>query len=292
MAKITAAVRARAEADDLPQPRAPRGTPPLTAAHLRPYPGSEEAAGPAMPEPRVLNPKSGPLPKSARARSEEQPELAFAGEDSAEYLHPPLSLLESPSGIVRHHLSHDALEENARMLETVLEDYGVRGEIVSIRPGPVVTMYELEPAAGLKASRVIGLSDDIARSMSALACRVSTIPGRSVIGIELPNEMREKVLLREILSSKSYGDSPHALPAPVCHLDHTRARLTPEPEAGNRHVAIDYHRCMPGQVDGHETTCRGTANARFDADRGESRRDRHVGYGAAGLTYDLAGTGD
>ena len=88
------------------------------------------------------------------------------------------------------------------MLETVLDDYGVRGEIVSIRPGPVVTMYELEPAAGLKASRVIGLSDDIARSMSALACRVSTIPGRSVIGIELPNELREKVLLREILAAK------------------------------------------------------------------------------------------
>ena len=98
------------------------------------------------------------------------------------------------------------------MLETVLDDYGVRGEIVSIRPGPVVTMYELEPAAGLKASRVIGLADDIARSMSALACRVSTIPGRSVIGIELPNELREKVLLREILAAKSYGDSAHALP--------------------------------------------------------------------------------
>ena len=98
------------------------------------------------------------------------------------------------------------------MLENVLDDYGVRGEIVSIRPGPVVTMYELEPAAGLKASRVIGLADDIARSMSALACRVSTIPGRSVIGIELPNELREKVLLREILAAKAFGDSAHALP--------------------------------------------------------------------------------
>jgi len=94
----------------------------------------------------------------------------------------------------------------------VLDDYGVRGEITSIRPGPVVTLYELEPAAGLKASRVIGLSDDIARSMSALACRVSTIPGRSVIGIELPNELREKVLLREILAARAYGDTGHALP--------------------------------------------------------------------------------
>jgi S-DNA-T family DNA segregation ATPase FtsK/SpoIIIE len=98
------------------------------------------------------------------------------------------------------------------MLENVLDDYGVKGEIVSVRPGPVVTLYELEPAAGLKASRVIGLSDDIARSMSALSARVSTIPGRSVIGIELPNSDREKVLLREILSSRTYGDSKYQLP--------------------------------------------------------------------------------
>jgi S-DNA-T family DNA segregation ATPase FtsK/SpoIIIE len=93
------------------------------------------------------------------------------------------------------------------MLETVLEDYGVRGEITAVKPGPVVTLYELEPAPGLKASRVIGLADDIARSMSALAARVSTVPGRSVIGIELPNAVREKVLLRESLESPAYGDS-------------------------------------------------------------------------------------
>ena len=98
------------------------------------------------------------------------------------------------------------------MLENVLDDYGVKGEILSVKPGPVVTLYELEPAAGLKASRVISLADDIARSMSALATRVSTIPGRSVIGIELPNDFREKVLLREILSSKAYGDSNYQLP--------------------------------------------------------------------------------
>ena len=98
------------------------------------------------------------------------------------------------------------------MLESVLDDYGVKGDIVSVRPGPVVTMYELEPAPGLKASRVIGLSDDIARSMSALSARVSTVPGRSVIGIELPNEHREKVVLREILSSRDFGDSAQKLP--------------------------------------------------------------------------------
>jgi S-DNA-T family DNA segregation ATPase FtsK/SpoIIIE len=109
-------------------------------------------------------------------------------------------------------LSDEALEENARMLESVLDDYGVKGEITAVRPGPVVTMYELEPAPGLKASRVIGLADDIARSMSALSARVSTVPGRSVIGIELPNAHREKVVLREILSARDFGDSQMRLP--------------------------------------------------------------------------------
>ena len=118
----------------------------------------------------------------------------------------------SPDEIQRHVLSDEALEENARMLETVLDDYGIKGEIVSVRPGPVVTMYELEPAPGLKASRVIGLADDIARSMSALSARVSTLPGRSVIGIELPNDNREMVCFREILSGRDYGDGKHALP--------------------------------------------------------------------------------
>ncbi len=148
---------------------------------------------------------------STRAKAEAQPTLKFA--DSAEAFElPPLNLLESPSVVQRHHLSDEALEENARMLEAVLDDYGVKGEIVSVRPGPVVTMYELEPAPGLKASRVIGLSDDIARSMSALSARVSTVPGRSVIGIELPNENREKVVLREILSSRDFGDGQQKLP--------------------------------------------------------------------------------
>ena len=114
--------------------------------------------------------------------------------------------------IKRTYLSDESLEENARLLEAVLDDYGIKGEIVSVRPGPVVTMYELEPAPGLKASRVIGLADDIARSMSALAARVSTVPGRTVIGIELPNEDREKVVLREIFSSRAFGDGNQKLP--------------------------------------------------------------------------------
>ena len=150
--------------------------------------------------------------KSSAAKQEEQPSLSFLGEPIEAYENPKLSLLQSQTTSSTHLLSDDALNENARMLENVLDDYGVRGEILSVKPGPVVTLYELEPAAGLKASRVISLADDIARSMSALATRVSTIPGRSVIGIELPNNTREKVLLREILSSRAYGDSSYQLP--------------------------------------------------------------------------------
>ncbi|WP_102225526.1 DNA translocase FtsK [Acidimangrovimonas sediminis] len=166
------------------------------------------------PEPKrvVQHALRKPAPPSRQAVAEAQPTLRFEESRHPAYEHPPLSLLTNPAEIERHHLSDEALEENARMLETVLDDYGVKGEIVSVRPGPVVTMYELEPAPGLKASRVIGLADDIARSMSALSARVSTVPGRSVIGIELPNANREKVVLREILASRDFGDSHLRLP--------------------------------------------------------------------------------
>ena len=150
-------------------------------------------------------------PPSRQAIAEAQPRLRFE-ETQQIYELPPLSLLTAPVKLERSTLSDEALEENARMLESVLDDYGVKGEIVSVRPGPVVTMYELEPAPGLKASRVIGLADDIARSMSALSARVSTVPGRTVIGIELPNAVREKVVLREILSARDFGDSNMRLP--------------------------------------------------------------------------------
>src|SRR5690606_38576727 len=149
---------------------------------------------------------------SRRAEAERQPKLAL--DDAAEpeaYTTPPLALLQKPVSVVHHPTSDAALEENARMLETVLEDYGVRGEIMAVRPGPVVTLYELEPAPGLKASRVIGLADDIARSMSALAARVSTVPGRSIIGIELPNAEREKVWLRDLFETTEYGDARYPL---------------------------------------------------------------------------------
>jgi S-DNA-T family DNA segregation ATPase FtsK/SpoIIIE len=148
---------------------------------------------------------------STRAQAEAQPRLRF-DEPTPAYELPPISLLTPASSVQRHALSDETLEENARMLESVLDDYGVKGEITSVRPGPVVTMYELEPAPGLKASRVIGLADDIARSMSALSARVSTVPGRTVIGIELPNAVREKVVLREIISARDFGDSNMRLP--------------------------------------------------------------------------------
>ncbi|PRY92767.1 DNA translocase FtsK [Hasllibacter halocynthiae] len=157
-----------------------------------------------------------PAPKpAARVRAAARPPSApapAAGGEGDAVETPPMDLLRDPATVTRHVLSEEALEENARMLESVLDDYGVKGEIVSVRPGPVVTMYELEPAPGLKASRVIGLADDIARSMSALAARVSTVPGRSVIGIELPNENREMCVLREILSARDYGDAQTRLP--------------------------------------------------------------------------------
>jgi DNA segregation ATPase FtsK/SpoIIIE, S-DNA-T family len=148
---------------------------------------------------------------SRQSLAETQPGLRF-DDSTPTYELPPLSLLSSPVAIQRTQLSNEALEENARMLESVLDDYGVKGEIVAVRPGPVVTMYELEPAPGLKASRVIGLADDIARSMSALSARVSTVPGRSVIGIELPNAVRERVVLKEILAARDFGDSQMRLP--------------------------------------------------------------------------------
>ncbi|MFK7871142.1 MAG: DNA translocase FtsK 4TM domain-containing protein [Roseobacter sp.] len=205
-----------------------RSEPPLTAQVMPepvrapieppmdvPAPAPVLAEAPVIPtlQPKIVvqQPHRKPVQPSKQAKAEAQPVLNFDDTDTGFEL-PPLNLLENPSSIQRLQLSEEALEENARMLETVLDDYGVKGEIVAVRPGPVVTMYELEPAPGLKASRVIGLADDIARSMAALSARVSTVPGRSVIGIELPNETREKVVLREILSARDFGDSNQRLP--------------------------------------------------------------------------------
>ena len=147
--------------------------------------------------------------KSKREAAEMQPE--FPVFDADDYRFPPLSLLAKPGAKDRVAVSDEALEQNARMLETVLADFGVRGEIINVRPGPVVTLYELEPAAGVKSSRVINLADDIARSMSAVACRVAVVPGRNAIGIELPNLDRETVFFREMVSATEFEHSKGAL---------------------------------------------------------------------------------
>ncbi|HYJ59238.1 MAG TPA: DNA translocase FtsK 4TM domain-containing protein [Methyloceanibacter sp.] len=125
------------------------------------------------------------------------------------YETPPLKLLQQQprSNKSRSGISDEVLQENARELEGVLQDFGVKGEITNVRPGPVVTLYELEPAPGTKSSRVIGLSDDIARSMSAVATRVAVVPGRNAIGIELPNDRREVVLLRELLETPDFEET-------------------------------------------------------------------------------------
>lgn len=151
-----------------------------------------------------------PAPKSgARIQREAQP--SFLKEGGA-FEMPSLHYLAEPKLVQRDaSLSKDALEQNARLLEGVLEDFGVRGEIINVKPGPVVTLYELEPAPGIKSSRVIGLADDIARSMSAIAARVAVVPGRNVIGIELPNQKREMVYLREMLASRDFEQSKSKL---------------------------------------------------------------------------------
>jgi S-DNA-T family DNA segregation ATPase FtsK/SpoIIIE len=151
---------------------------------------------------RFIVPGTKPLVLGKRADQERQPTLDLEPDERP--ILPPLDLLAKPQAVKTEAVDEDALEKNARLLETVLEDFGVRGQIVQVRPGPVVTMYELEPAPGIKASRIIGLADDIARSMSAISVRVAVVPGRNVIGIELPNRKAETVVLRELLGSPIY----------------------------------------------------------------------------------------
>ncbi len=130
-----------------------------------------------------------------------------ARRSSSGYVLPALEFLNPPSRVGRATVSSEILQENAVALEGVLADFGVRGEIINARPGPVVTLYELEPAPGIKSSRVISLADDIARSMSALSARVAVVSGRNAIGIELPNPTRERVYLRELLASRDYAET-------------------------------------------------------------------------------------
>lgn len=134
-------------------------------------------------------------PEAKKKPKQANLDLAVQGE----YQAPSIELLAKPKAVKLIAIDESALAQNARLLEGVLDDYGVKGQIVKVRPGPVVTLYELEPAPGTKAARVVGLADDIARSMSALAVRVAVVPGRNVIGIELPNAERQTVFLRDLL---------------------------------------------------------------------------------------------
>jgi S-DNA-T family DNA segregation ATPase FtsK/SpoIIIE len=186
-----------------PPPRGPlrRSVPELQA---RPQAAPPPPPAPAVVEqaPRVASQKAS-LKPGKREIAEAQPSLL--GQDG--YEHPPLSLLAEPRRNPAALPTTESLEQNARLLEGVLDEFSVRGDILHVRPGPVVTLYELQPAPGTKSARVIGLADDIARSMSAISARIAVIPGRNAIGIELPNAKRETVYLRELLASQDFEQS-------------------------------------------------------------------------------------
>jgi S-DNA-T family DNA segregation ATPase FtsK/SpoIIIE len=189
------------EPEAAPAPRAQRRVEPKIPT----IPGETPDAEAATRIVRTEKPKTG-----KRIEKEAQPVLEL--DEETEYELPPLTLLARPKDgqkITRD--SDEVLEENARRLEAVLGDFGVRGRISQVRPGPVVTLYELEPAAGIRSSRVISLADDIARSMSAVSARVAAVPGRNVIGIELPNQKRETVFLRDLLSTTEYENTNTSL---------------------------------------------------------------------------------
>jgi len=190
------------------EPRERRAAPRATQiSDDRPSPASPPRSRPTV---AVASPPKAvaPAARSVGRKSPAQSSLALGDN----YALPTLDLLSTAPERGRQQIDRAGLERNARLLESVLEDFHVRGDIVEVRPGPVVTMYELEPASGIKASRVIQLADDIARNMSALSARVATIPGRSVIGIELPNSKREAVSLSELIGSQAFEDQNHALP--------------------------------------------------------------------------------
>ncbi len=160
-------------------------------------------------EPRVLETKLKTPKPSGREQRENQGAFDFV--QTTGFRLPELNMLAKPTARPAA-FDEAALRQNARLLESVLAEFGVRGVIDQIRPGPVVTLYELAPAPGVKHARVVALSDDIARSMSARACRVSVVQGRNAIGIELPNAKRETVFLRDLLASAEYDKTGHVLP--------------------------------------------------------------------------------
>ena len=173
-------------------------TPPPVVEKPRPVIRTEQPKREPVPEVPAVPSVRTVRPPAAAPRKPQQQLLPL--EDN-QWQFPPLSLLNAPPTRVVSGPTEEALQANARLLETVLSDYGVQGEIVEIRPGPVVTLYELVPAPGIRSARVIGLADDVARSLSVTAVRIATVSGRNVIGIEVPNSKRETVFLSEILAS-------------------------------------------------------------------------------------------
>ncbi len=168
------------------------------------------ALGAASDATSRVTPGVGSLRSGQRLAREIQPSMLDRF-GQGQYQLPQLLMLSEPKRPPGSRVSEEALQQNARLLEGVLEDFGVKGEIINVRPGPVVTLYELEPAPGIKSARVISLADDIARSMSAVSARVAVVQGRNVIGIELPNQRREMVFLRELLASQDFEKTKHKL---------------------------------------------------------------------------------
>ena len=197
------------EDDDLPFDPAPR-----TALAADDADDLDEA--PARPQPRRAAPPDDRAPPVIAERAA-SPALASAprpasSEGRDNFALPSIDLLAPAPESTGPTVDKAALERNSRLLESVLDDFNVKGQVVKVAPGPVVTMYELEPEPGIRASRVIQLADDIARNMSAISARVATIPGRTVIGIELPNQKREMVSLRELIASQAFADQNAQLP--------------------------------------------------------------------------------
>jgi DNA segregation ATPase FtsK/SpoIIIE, S-DNA-T family len=172
-----------------------------------PPPPRARSAPPPPPAP-VVEPRVRPAQPSLR-RAGRQDSLALPAESGWQF--PPLSLLKAAPPRHGSGPSEESLRNNARLLESVLADYGVQGQIRDIRPGPVVTLYELEPAPGIRSARVIGLADDVARSLSVTAVRIATVSGRNVIGIEVPNHKRETVFLSELLAADDWQKHPGRL---------------------------------------------------------------------------------
>lgn len=175
---------------------------------------------PVQEHPEAESSKDQHIPVVANTPPSEQPrghtaasQQRFALNEEGEWSFPPLDLLEDvPKDAAQPQLNEEALRKNAELLQNVLNDFKIEGEIVSIHPGPVVTLYEFEPAPGIKSNKVISLADDIARSMAAISVRCAVVPGRNVIGIELPNKQRQFVYMREMLQSDHYTKTKAHLP--------------------------------------------------------------------------------